>query len=188
MFVLVAAVVLLTVVCLLNLALTVGVIRRLREHSSFIDTVAPVAISPPVTVEPGEKPADFAVTTEDGEPFSRDLIAAPTLIGFFSPTCAPCAELLPDFIDQAAAMPGGRGQVLAVIAAKGRESAAEYAARLSGVARVVIEEHDGTVQRAFKTENFPTVYLVDSGGTVISGGVGRGELTRAAEALAAHGR
>ncbi|GGN74794.1 TlpA family protein [Actinoplanes lobatus] len=160
MIVIVAALVLVGVLGMLNLVLTVGVIRRLREsqghHPGGADPVLPV----------GTAVGEFTATTIDGDPVD----AFPALVGFFSPGCAPCTELLPEFADYARRMPGGRQRVLAVVAGT-PETAADYVSVLSEVARVVVASADAPLPRAFRATAFPAVYLLDAERRVlVSGG------------------
>lgn len=163
-----AAVVVVGLLCLLNLLLTFGVIRRLREHAKRLDTM-PQQMASPLGVAVGEAPADFTATTTTGETVSRAGLAGPVLVGFFSPGCEPCATELPRFIEYARTMPGGAERVLAVVEG-GATEASDYVDRLEPVARVVVEEHGGPVKSAFKLFAFPTIYLLGADGTVVAGG------------------
>ncbi|TMR99632.1 TlpA family protein disulfide reductase [Nonomuraea basaltis] len=159
---LVAAVVLVGLLCMVNLLLTVGVIRRLRKQAGQ------PALSHPMMAEglsPGERIPEFAVTTTDGEPISEELLGGPALVGFFSPGCAPCEELLPRFVERAR---GTSDAVLAVVVADSGEESATYVERLAQVARVVSEQPQGPVQTAFKVAGYPTVLVIDTDGTVVS--------------------
>lgn len=74
----------------LNLVLTVGVIRRLREHTEQLSRVA--LSSPDPILHVGDRVGDFAVTTTDGEQLSDDRFTGRTLVGFFSPGCPAPAQ------------------------------------------------------------------------------------------------
>ena len=155
---LVAAVVLVGLLGVLNLLLTVGVIRRLRRQSA-----APAADSLP----PGTRIPQFAATTTSGEPISDELLGTPALIGFFSHGCRPCEDLLPLFVERAR---GTSDAVLAVVvSAPGEDSAAE-AGLLAEVARVVTEPPQGPLQTAFGVNAFPTVLTVGAGDTIVTSG------------------
>lgn len=163
-----AAVVVVGLLCLLDLVLTFGVIRRLREHTSLLSQVqlgGPAGIGAPV----GSRVTDFTATTADREVVSRQSLAARTLVGFFSPGCQPCAEELPGFIERARSMPGGPEHVLSVVSGDAAE-ASEYVSSLSPVAQVVVEEPGGPVQTAFRVAGFPALFLVDHGGVVAAAG------------------
>src|SRR5690349_19483902 len=82
--------------CLLNLVLTLGVVRRLREHAVLLAKLQPAAAPNPMLAV-GEQVGSFETVTVDGHPVSRDALDGPTLLGIFSPNCSACAERLPKF-------------------------------------------------------------------------------------------
>ncbi len=156
---LVAAVALLGVLCLLNLLLMLGVLRRLRagaEETGSIPTIKARGLLR------GSRPGTFLVRTlDDGRITQADLAGdGPTLIGFFSPGCGPCAAELPAFAARAADWPGGPERVLAVIA-DDTEVGAEFAEPLAGLARVVVDGLDGPVATAFGVGAFPSFGILD---------------------------
>lgn len=151
---------------LLNLLLTYGVIRRLREHTRLLAGIGSAA----PMLAPGSTVGDFAATTLDGELVSRDALSGQTLVGFFSPGCPACTERLPDFVARAATPAHGRARTLAVIAG-GDESYAAQREQLAAVARVVVEpERSGPVGRAFGVSAYPVFALVDPAGEVLASG------------------
>jgi protein-disulfide isomerase len=162
------AVALVGALCVLDLLLTVGVIRRLREVTEQLAAAPGLATMLPRPA-PGFAVADFSTVTEDGEPLTRADLPPRTLVGFFSPTCAPCKELLPDFLDHAAQSPGGRALTLAVVIGTPAE-AAPLARQLAPVARVVVEHPDGALSAAFSTAAYPTLLLLDAEHTVAASG------------------
>ncbi|MEE6261320.1 TlpA family protein disulfide reductase [Plantactinospora sonchi] len=156
MAVLAAIVVFVGVLCVLDLILTVGVIKRLREHTEILsrqNTMDSAGIAV------GEQVGEFAVPTVEGDLVGRDSLTGETLVGFFSPGCKPCQERLPKFVEYARAMPGGRDRVLAT-AVGSAESTAEFVAALTPVARVVVETADGPVGAAFRIQALPSVLMV----------------------------
>lgn len=158
-------------VCVLNLVLTLGVIRRLREHTALLDRLqAGPGAGMPDQMPAGAEVGEFAATTTDGEPLSHELLAGQTLVGFFSPTCQPCKERLPEFLEVAPDVPGGRQQVLAV-AVGGEQECANLVADLAPVARVVVEppSAEGPVSQAFKTSSYPTFGVLEGRRVVASG-------------------
>lgn len=166
---LVAAVVLIGTVALVNLLLTMGVVRRLREHSARLQAGAGApSIEMPDSVAVGERIGDFASTTVDSRRVGRDTFAGRTLIGFLKPGCQPCDEQLPEFQRLAADMPGGRDSVLAVVVGSEAE-AGPLVAQLAPVGRVVVESPAGPVNQAFKVFGYPTYFVVDETGTVRGG-------------------
>lgn len=181
---LVAAVVVVGLLCLLDLLLTFGVIRRLREHTTHLEKLldgARLGLR-----APGERVDDFAATTTDGEPVSRGLLSGETVVAFFSPACGPCKEKAPAFAEQVRARSLDRQQVLAVVAedgADGEDEGAAMARALAAAGRVV---RDGTGERsvaaAFGVSAFPAYCLVDAEGVIRVVGPDLERLLVAAEA------
>ncbi|MFI6744464.1 TlpA disulfide reductase family protein [Nonomuraea sp. NPDC050451] len=153
------AVVLVGVLCMLNLLLTVGVIRRLRRQAASAPFLSPMAEGLAI----GEKMPAFAATTTDGEPISDELLDGSALIGFFSPSCEPCRELMPRFIDHARQT---SGTVLAIVVADSDKEAAADVERLAEVARVVVEAPRDAIQSAFKVAAYPALFLIGAEGRV----------------------
>ncbi|TCB93399.1 TlpA family protein disulfide reductase [Micromonospora zingiberis] len=158
---------------LLNLLLTMAVIRRLREHAEQLARHAAGAGAG--IIEPGQTPGDFAATDTDGNPVRRSDLSGDVLVAFFSPDCRACTEALPRFVSQVATFPGGRSQVLAVVTGDGPE-VPELSTRLAGVARVVADGVDGGLTAAFQARAFPCWCLLDATGTVRQSGSGWSEL------------
>ncbi|MGW1185245.1 hypothetical protein ACWD7Y_28690 [Streptomyces drozdowiczii] len=156
-----AAVALVGAIALLNLTLTYGLIRRLREGA------APGAPGGPADgPEAGTAPAarDFTAVTTRGRTIGRDDLPDGALVAFFSTGCPPCAELLPRFV---AAVPGlglSVPAVLAVVAPGPQDE--EYAHALEQVATVVGGEHAEAVAEAFGVVGYPVVCRLASDGTV----------------------
>lgn len=184
------AVVVVGMLCLFDLVLTLGVIRRLREHTRLLNESprgSSGGLPPGAELQAGETVGNFVATSIAGEALSQNQLTGRTLVGFFSPGCQPCAEQLPTFIAAAQSTQHGFERVLAVVVAGGRDGDA-YAAQLAAVAQVVAEEPDGPVQAAFKVRGFPTIYLLDAD-VVAAGGFSMnalaGQLTSAPAETAA---
>ncbi|HCT81602.1 MAG TPA: hypothetical protein DGG94_07380 [Micromonosporaceae bacterium] len=161
-----AAVVLLGAIGLLNLVLTMGIIRRLREHSQQIGMACGADGDELPAV--GTTIAEFEAFSIDDLRISRDTLSAPTSIGFFSPNCNPCRERLPEFIAHAAVT--GRDRTLAVVVGLANDDTQELADSLATVAQVVIEQPNGPLSIAFGAVNVPALYLIDQGGLVKGSG------------------
>ena len=155
--------------CLLDLLLTVGVIRRLKEHTGIIENLPGSGVPDRTVLAPGSLCGPFAATTEDGESVGTATLSDPTLIAVFSPGCSACAEQLPHFIDRVASFPGGRENVLAVLAGEPGE-VEEEARQLAPVARVVVEGVGGPVAEALEVRAFPAFLRLDATGRVLSSG------------------
>ena len=162
-----AAVVLVGVLCVLNLLLTYGVIRRLREHNELL-AQRPAAV-PELIAAPGSAVGTFIASTVEGDSLNADELAPGTMVGFFSPGCSACVEQLPRFVDAAAAHPGGQDRVLAVVVGS-EDGASEYVSPLSPKARVVVESHGSAIGKAFAVKGYPAFALVGAGGVVAASG------------------
>ncbi|MFF3443783.1 hypothetical protein [Streptosporangium sp. NPDC002721] len=160
-----AAVVLLGVLCLLNLLLTIGILRRMREQAVSAERSAGSLF----VLGPGSSIGEFSAVTTSGEPVSHDTLAG--VVGFFSADCEACHELLPRFVEHARKL--GRENVLAVLGG-GDEAAVEA---LGQVARVVVADLDGgPVARAFRNTWTPALYLIGDDHRVVATGARMEEL------------
>ncbi|MER7274079.1 hypothetical protein ABT369_06475 [Dactylosporangium sp. NPDC000244] len=145
-----AAVAVVGVLCLLDLLFTVGVIRRLREHTELLAQLKAALPAMPPLAAPGTRVADVGVPA--------------AIVGFFSPGCGPCAKLLPEFVSHVAGE-----SVLAVVVGDGPEAEGMVAA-LEPVARVIREDHGGTVAAAFGVSSFPSLFALDGERTITASG------------------
>jgi hypothetical protein len=153
---LVAAAVLLGVLCIVNLLIMLGILRRLRTQTTWTP-------KPMFALSPGSAVGEFSAMTTTGEPVSSAGLAG--LVGFFSAGCAACHEVLPHFVERATQLP--YGSVLAVVGGNDEETVRA----LAPVARVVIADIDGgPVARAFQNTWTPALYLLDDDHRVISAG------------------
>lgn len=179
---LIAAVVIIGALCALNLLLTYGVVRRLREHGELLAQGRQFAV-PDLVAGPGSTVGTFTAITVDGaELTAADLIPG-TLVGFFSPDCRACGEQLPTFLDVAAAHPGGQDRVLAVVIGAG-EDAAEQVAALSSGARVVVAPPGAEIEKAFGVKGYPAFALLGERRVVAASGMLSAVAGAAAEAVA----
>jgi len=120
-------------------------------------------------LNPGELPAEFSTTSIDGEVVTRDGTGR-RLLAFVSPLCDMCAAQIPDLLDRAAHMPGGRDSVIVVTVGKG-DAMAEYGQQFRPVARVVHETGTGAITRAYKLGGLPAFGLIDHDGRVVSSAI-----------------
>lgn len=150
---LVVAVALVGVLCLLNLLLLFGVIRRLREQSSMLKP-------PSLTLPVGEAVGDFSAVTTTRETVSTDTLGDGTLVGFFSSTCQPCHEKLPDFVAFAETT---TVRALAVVATAPDEGADMISALGSVADVVVVESLSSPVAKAFDVRGTPAFVTVERG-------------------------
>ncbi|WP_416900705.1 TlpA disulfide reductase family protein [Micromonospora echinospora] len=163
-----AAAVLVGLIATVNLLLTIGVVRRLREHTTELAElrsrsgtgggVSGMPVALPIDARVGE----FTATTVDERSVRLAELGERPLVGFFSPGCQPCKDRLPGFLKYAATRAGGRENVLAVVAGTPQETA-ETVEQLRRVATVVVEPDQGPVQKAFGVKGFPAFLLVEKG-------------------------
>jgi len=150
---LIVAVVLLAVLGMLNLLLTLAIVRRMR-------TMSPVQ-QPPEPLPIGTAIRPFTAATLDGRTVSdRDLRGGQALVGYFSPGCPPCEAALPRFVSYAAGL--DRDRVLAVIVG----DPGDEAIALEAVAHVVAATEHAPVVEALSAYGYPAVFLLDEDGRV----------------------
>ena len=161
-----ALVVVVGIVCVLNLLLLFGVIRRLKEHDQAIAKIPYGATqgAPADSMRaPGSEVDEFTAVSTDDIAVTKEALIAETLVGFFSVSCAPCIESAPKFAAYAAGVPGGKDSVLAIVVADGDDDPSEFVGILGPGARVVVEGYDGPVAAAFGVTAFPTYAVVAAG-------------------------
>jgi thiol-disulfide isomerase/thioredoxin len=162
-----AGVVLVGAVAVLNLVLTLAVIRRLREHTELISQ-GRMAGPADLMLGVGESPDRVRAVATDGTVVSREALR---LVGFFSPSCEPCRDMAPRFAEQAGRLPGGRSQALVVLVGA-PDDVAEFLVMFEPVARVVIEDSvaEGALAAAFKVRGVPAMCTLTADGVVAASG------------------
>jgi hypothetical protein len=161
---LVAGLVLVGALVAVDLVLTLGVIRRLREHATLIEQA--LRVSEGVTdfmLPVGSPLPELRATTVDGAAAPAE---GPMLIGFFSPGCRACVERLPGFVEYARAFDG---RVLGV-AVGPHDDVADIVAALRPVADVVVEPSEGPLATALQVKGFPAMATVGADGVVVGSG------------------
>ena len=165
---LIAAVVLVGALGLLNLVLSFGIIRRLREQAAIgHHDPAPDAGEKPWMALQQQQVRPFAVETADGVRIDRDALPDRLLVAFLSATCDACAQRLPRFREVAGRLP--RSQVLAIAVGPLEETVA-LRTELAEFAQVAAEEDLGPVAAAFSVEGYPAFLMLDSAGVVLASG------------------
>lgn len=164
-----AAVAVVGMLCILDLLLTYGVIRRLRIHTEQLTAGYGGSGNPRSLPGRGSRIGDFAANTVDGRPVEPGMFARETVVGFFSPTCGPCKDMLPLFVEHAAEVLDGRSRVLAVVVSDPQE-AASLVSVLEPVAQVVVEQRDGAMSGAFSVTGFPSLFVVNEDRTIVASG------------------
>jgi hypothetical protein len=149
--------------CLLDLFLTFGVIRRLREHTELL-SAARRAPSQALGLPAGERPGRFSAVTTEGEQVSS--AAGLRVVAFFSSSCSICPERAPSFASYLRAEHFERDSVL-VISVGPENVVPPYLDELAGLARICIEEEDGDIAKAFKVNGVPVFFQLDADRVVV---------------------
>lgn len=106
--ILIAALAVLATLCVLNLLLTFGIVRRLRqmEDEELGD----------LTLAVGSALPDFTAVTTTGNRVSSSTVGRGAVVAFFSPDCGACRRQLPRFTEIAQRNAGRAGMdFLAVV-------------------------------------------------------------------------
>jgi hypothetical protein len=161
MGVLSAAVIVVGLLCLLDLLLTFGVIRRLREHTALLASRAGETIVFGLGL--GDVPGAFAAVSTAGEVLTGP--AGVRITAFFSSSCSHCPRRVPTFIEYVRANHIPRDEVLAVVTAAENESV-PYVDQLGEVARVCVQSAGGDLAAAFQLIGYPAFCLLDTDGAI----------------------
>lgn len=174
MIYLTAAVIVVGALCVLDLLLTVGVLRRLREHGERLAGLPPQSSTESLMAQAlksaGDRIEDFTTTTVDGREVSRARLSGHTLVGFFSTYCEPCRDSVRPFAELVARRAGGWDQALAVVVGEPAD-AVDFVAGFGEGARVIVERETadpGPVVNAFSVMGYPVYCMVDELGVVLA--------------------
>src|SRR5262245_50989604 len=102
---LVAAVVLVAALALLNLLLTLGMMRRLREQAELISARGSGGGIDEGVMPAGSTIGEFITSAVDDRAVTSLDLSEDTMVGFFSPQCQPCRERVPEFISLLESVP-----------------------------------------------------------------------------------
>jgi len=171
---LIAAVVLLALLVLLQLLFTLAILRRLRHHGERLARFE-VPGGGPAPSAPGETIGAFTALAHTGAMISdTDLRGSATTVGFFSPSCGPCADQLPPFEERARTH-----RSLAFVIDEG-EPSRRLAERLAEVATVAVVSADSPAPRAFSVYGYPVIVEIDDEDRVIASGYEVGSMPQPA--------
>jgi hypothetical protein len=158
---LIAAVVLVGAIATLNLLLTVGVIRRLREHTTQLAGMSGAGM--PGGPVAGDTIGEFATTAVDETPVALADLDSYSLVSVMSPGCGPCEEKLPKLVAMLEDGSLPKKGVLAVIAGS-EDDAVPMVTALKDLAVVIREEPvSGALQSAVGISAFPTMFTAGDG-------------------------
>jgi hypothetical protein len=150
-----AAVVVVGVLCVLDLLLTVAVIRKLRALSAArAATAADGALPQPGTIIGGLDASDVT-----GHLVDDTWLRGTKLVILMSATCSACMTQLPSAKAYAGTFPGGRDAVLIAVDGQGGHSA-EIVSALDGLGRLVTGPSAASVAATFNVTGFPGFVLV----------------------------
>ena len=162
MSVLAAAVVVLTLITLVNLLLVLGVIRRLRTQAGPRPAANPfgLADAEPLVLPAGSPLPDLRLPGVDGTPLAlRDLADRRVLMAFLSEGCGSCHLELPRIRDLAArAAADGAAVVIVVLTDHGDPELEEP---FAGLATVTRDAARGPLSREFGITSFPSYLVFD---------------------------
>ena len=164
MAILVAAIGLVGLLCLADLLLTFGVIRRLREHTEQLAGLRGQDV--PVSGLPyGATPEPFTALTASGERLHGP--DGLRVVAFFAAGCSACPERVPAFLDYLRVNEVTRDAMLAVITSSQPEPVS-YQESLAEVAPVCVEPHDSGIATTFSVRAFPSFCVLDGAGSVVA--------------------
>jgi hypothetical protein len=140
----------------LNLVLTLGLVRHLR---ALQEVVQEGVFPDPDLPRAGARVGAFEVTCADGKALSdRDLVQD-TLVGFFTSGCRPCANLRSQLVRQ----PPGLPFIAFVEGDHDDPEVSEMVQMLSRLGSVALTTAGDQVTQAFKPSGFPTLIRTEQG-------------------------
>lgn len=157
---LVTAVAVLTAVILLDIALTAGIMIRLRAVQRQGSVPAQARDVP----RPGTVVGEFTVTDGDGRSVTVDDVNGSVLACFFAPGCPACDRLVTELVANPPDVP-----VLAFVVRDVEQQAQQLVERLSALGRVCPVEEGHPVLAAFGVDAVPAAVRIWSGVVVAAG-------------------
>ncbi len=169
MSILIGAVAIVGALCLLDLLLSFGVIRRLREHTSLLAEASGHGGPARAVIDlaDGDSPAAFSATTTTGGLVTET--SGLRIAAFFSSSCSVCPGTVPPFAEFLASHGISRDVVLAVVQHDEGPLPA-YLDELAGVCQVHVEPNGGPVGDAFRVRGYPAFCVLDDDATVLASG------------------
>jgi thioredoxin-related protein len=162
--VLTAAVIVLTVLVLINLVLSAAIIRRLRETEAQLADVLPATDA---GLQTGTPMPDFSST--DGSFTRAELAGTPVLMGFFSTECRYCPTQAEQLAHRATGITERGIRVVNIVTAI-NEEAPDTITPILEKSGIVIADGPGGLMAAFSVSGTPTFLLFDGNGTLLGKG------------------
>ena len=169
MAVLTAAVVLLALLCLLNLAVSAAVIRRLRDAAGSVPVGVAHTPAPAQGLVVGERPAPFSVVATNGTTVDRDALHGPTLVAAFATSCPDCARHAPELLDRAARCSDAGIDRLSLLVDTGPDRTG-LAETLGRAGNLVTGDQAAALMRLLRIPSTPAYLLLDADGSVLATG------------------
>ena len=162
--VLVISVVVLWIVVLINLALTMAIIRRLNTMNAM--TPQPIDM-----LDIGTQAPAFNIETMDGQTVSdQDYANREKIMVFVAPGCEPCSEQMPK-LQEAYYDAQKSGIELMVISLDNAVATKQYAEQLLFTAPILAASAGANpFVKEYKVSSTPSYYLIDSKNTIKEAG------------------
>lgn len=168
MAVIIASLIVVSVVSLLNLALCMGIIRRLREHTELLEKRPAAHEEEQGVLAAGSAVGAFSAGTTAGETISEADLDREAIVAFFSPGCQPCQSALPEFIDYARGLPEDT-KVMAVVVGN-KADGEQMVERLTPAITVITDTQAPSMVSAFSVRGYPAFYHIKADSTVATSG------------------
>ncbi|MFE6765660.1 TlpA family protein disulfide reductase [Streptomyces sp. NPDC057689] len=144
---------------LLNLALSIAIVRRLRRQEEQRRAIAPDASSGP---EVGTAVPAFTAPTLGGKVFASASLAGGTAaLSFITTSCGACDEFVSEMPEFAAKTGLDDSRIVVVIAGE-QGKARQMADHLDGLATVVYEAAPGDISSLYSITATPTTVITDA--------------------------
>jgi cytochrome c biogenesis protein CcmG/thiol:disulfide interchange protein DsbE len=112
-------------------------------------------------------------TTLDGAPFDlADHAGRPVIVNFWGPSCVPCREEFPLFIEKLTEHANDGLAIVGVLTDDPVEPARRFAADY-GATWPTVEDPERALKTAYRVAGRPQTYFVDGGGTIRSIQIGQ---------------
>ncbi len=133
---------------------TIAVLLFVRSAETRVAVGAP---APPI-----------AGVTLDGTAFDlKSLAGRPVIVNFWGPSCVPCRDEFPLFVDKLAAHQADGLAIVGVLTDDPPEPARQFVAQYAATWPTV-EDPDTVLKRTYRVVGRPQSYFIDRGGTVRS--------------------
>lgn len=156
--VLLGVIAVLALLVVVDLALTLAVIRRLRQHMPGSHQA-----DPPFSKMVGRPVPDFTTTATDGSEVTAEALrTGRAFVAFLAVGCGGCHDQLPQLREHVAKLRDAGEHVLVVV--NGSDAgASEFVDAFGHDAHIVVENDDASLNAAFGIDGYPTYLVVDDG-------------------------